>query len=626
MAQLTSLYKSLPARALLCRDCLWARTLKSAFPQRRWVGTKFMAKLVAADEDWRHMAQEISQGRRTHIFDEFEERGFVKDVVGTRQHIKETMRRKRIGAYCGVDPTAPSLHLGHLVAFMPIFWMYLHGFGSFILIGGSTAKIGDPTGRTESRPEIRSAQLVQNLASIQYQLKAVWEHVEENGRRFGFKRDWAWRRGVINNNAWWNKLPMLDVLKRLGSQVRLGPMLGRDNVKKRIDDGTGMSFAEFSYPLMQAWDWYELFKQRTVQLQIGGSDQYGNILTGAQAVKYCIENEPDPAKKLPHGEFDQPIGFTVPLLTDSAGTKFGKSAGNAIWLDPFKTSPFDMYGYLVRRPDDDVERLLKLLTFFPLSDIAKFMEEHKTNPPKRVAQHLLAYEVTALVHGTQVAQRTQAEHRTRYGGNKDIPLNTGQIEQSNEQYQAVQGHPTTIDNRPRIDQKLPYSIVEMSLARIVFAAGLATSVSDADRTIKNGGIYIGGAPGQKGHVNKGMNPEQLMFTPVTTWPNAANRNFLIDDKILLLRKGKHNLRCIELISDDEWAKSGKEYPGQPFTGAFRKAMSKVRHMVEEARMKKANEGGMISPEDVVDVSQLPAPTQAVTHLAAGAGCRSSMVC
>lgn len=519
------------------------------------------------------------------------------------------MRRKRVGVYCGVDPTGSSLHLGHLIAFMPVFWMYLHGYGAFILIGGSTAKIGDPTGRTSSRPQMSSATLVQNLTAINHQLKALWAHVEAAGRTLGFEKDWAWRRGVINNNAWWNSLPMLGVMKQMGSSVRIGPMLGRDNVKKRIDSGSGMSFAEFSYPLMQAWDWYELLKQRGVQMQVGGSDQYGNILTGAQCVKHCIDNEPNPDEKLPTGTYNQLLGFTVPLLTDSAGNKFGKSAGNAIWLDPFQTTPFDMYGYLVRRPDDDVERLLKLLTFHPVSAIDKIMEEHRADPPRRVAQHELAYQVTWLAHGSNVAKQTQLEHRARYGNkNKTISLATQETADPMDQYKTPTDKPITVDNRPRPDLKLPIHIVDKSLARIVYAAGLAVSLSDANRIVKAGGIYIGGAPGQKGRDNRGMIPEQLMYTPATTWDPQFNKKYLIDGKILLLRKGKHNVRCIELVSETEWAESGLKYPGQPYTGAFRRAMANYNHLVKLARQKKIQQGGELAPSDQIDVSKVPVPS------------------
>lgn len=513
------------------------------------------------------------------------------------------MRVKRISAYAGVDPTAPSLHLGHLTAFMPLFWMYLHGYGGFTLIGGSTAKVGDPTGRTESRPQLSAAELTQNLASIHYQLKTIWANVENMGRRFGWVRDWAWKRGIINNNAWWNKQPMLEVMRRLGSEIRVGPMLGRDNVKTRLQS-SGMSFSEFAYPLMQGWDWYELFKQRGISWQIGGSDQYGNILTGTECVKHCVKNEPDPSLQLPAGIHDQPMGFTVPLLTDSSGAKFGKSAGNALWLDPFRTTPYDLYGYLVRRADDEVGRLLRLYTFHSLDQINAVMEEHKQDPPKRVAQHLLAHELLWLVHGKVVADEAQAQHQSVYGATlSPVGASTGPsgpVPQDFEQYQTIPNQPVHANNRPRIDMKLPRHILENSLARIVYASGLSTSISDADRSIKGGGVYIGGRPGSAIKDQSGPVAGQLQFTPMKTWNAEENKKFLIDDKLLLIRKGKHNLRCIELISDEEWEKSGLEYPGQPRTGAFRKAMAKLNEGIKDAR-KLRDESGALAEEEKVDL-------------------------
>ncbi len=155
-------------------------------------------------------------------------------------------------------------------------------------------------------------------------------------------------------------------------------------VKRRLDEGSGMSFAEFTYPLMQAWDWWQLYRSQDIQMQIGGSDQYGNLVLGANAVRVIRESEPDPNLKLPSGLVHDPVGFTVPLLTDSSGAKFGKSAGNAMWLDKYMTNTFDLYGYFVRRPDDEVERLLKLFTFLPLADIQELMRNK--GPTRRSEQ------------------------------------------------------------------------------------------------------------------------------------------------------------------------------------------------------------------------------------------------
>lgn len=485
------------------------------------------------------------------------------------------MLNERIGAYVGVDPTAPSLHLGHLMVLMPLFWLYIHGYGAVSLIGGSTAKIGDPSGKTKDRPTIAPAQLVQNLTAIHYQLSNLWSSVlRVSSPHTGFKHEWAWSRGIINNNAWWNKMPMLDVLRSLGSEVRIGQLLTRDNVKTRLQDGHGMSFSEFTYPLMQGWDWWELYRQRGVRLQIGGSDQYSNIAMGAQCVRHCLKHAPKHDVQPPAVDM---YGLTVPLLTTSSGAKFGKSEGNAVWLDPFRTSPFDLYGYLVRRSDDEVEGLLKQLTFLPRSEIAKLMEQHKNDPPKRIAHHTLAFNVVDFIHGTPKAKEAQTQHRQMYGyqPSAEPSTSTGHEPQSTEQYQLSTTNQTF---RPRVDMRLPRSLLDQALPAIVCAAELAGSRSDADRLIKAGGLYIGGEPGQKPAQQQGMDTSRLTWTPLRTWAVEYTNMYLIEGTIMLLRKGKHNVRCVEFISDEEFAKEGLTYRGQRGTGRTRRALEVVREL------------------------------------------------
>jgi tyrosyl-tRNA synthetase len=375
-----------------------------------------------------------------------------------------------------------------------------------------------------------------------------------------------------------------------------------------MEQGKGMSFAEFSYPLMQAWDWWHMWNTLDVQMQIGGSDQYGNIVTGVDAVKVIRDSEGQESDKKPaETPLDDPIGFTVPLLTDGSGAKFGKSAGNAIWLDPIQTSPFDLYAYLIGRPDDDVERLLKLFTFIPLPEIREIMTKQNQEPSKRIAHHHLAYEVTRLVHGREVAAVTQHEHRAMFGGDVDtIPpgdtkfISLGEKGTRNKEdgeYAAVEGHPTVPNNAPRVDMQLPESLIMgMSIARILYAAGLATSTSDAQRVVVRKGAYVGGAPGQKARENKGMSEHQLQFTPVTAWFPEDTRRFLIDGKILILRKGKHNLRVIEMVSDEEWKNSKRTYPGEPFTGAVRQMKQKLKEAKEALRAKKEDAAAAIAEE------------------------------
>jgi tyrosyl-tRNA synthetase len=279
-----------------------------------------------------------------------------------RDELENLLTSKRVGAYCGVDPTASSLHVGHIVPFMVLFWMYLHGFQAVTLLGGGTVKLGDPTGRTTARSKLENRERKTNIALMHIQLKSIWAHVETLGSKHGYKRDKTWKRALLNNSVWLNKLPAIDIFSELGPAFRMGALMSRDSwaspfviagcgsmltmpsVKTRMESGDGMSFAEFSYPIVQAWDWWHMYSSIGVQLQIGGADQYGNIISGIDGVKHMAKNHPHQDIRVPDEAEDwEPMGLTVPLLTTSSGEKFGKSAGNAVWLSQEMTSAFDLY-------------------------------------------------------------------------------------------------------------------------------------------------------------------------------------------------------------------------------------------------------------------------------------------
>jgi tyrosyl-tRNA synthetase len=349
-----------------------------------------------------------------------------------------------------------------------------------------------------------------------------------------------------------------------------------------MTEGDGMSFAEFTYPLLQGWDFWHLYNKLGVQMQVGGSDQFGNIVTGVETVKTVRASEEAPHLKMPETWSDDPVGFTVPLLTDSAGVKFGKSAGNAIWLDPFMTSAFDLYGYFVRRPDNDVEKLLKLFTFLPLPDIQKLMGQHRLDPRKRLAQHTLAFEVLSLIHGADVAIREQQQHQFMYSKSTGAPsLATGEA-----QYTPIEGHPTTLNNAPKPEIQLPESLIMGGkIAKIIHAAGLASSTSEANRLCQQQGAYVAAAPGKD---MRGLAPGSLDWTPVKTWFPEDTQNFLIDGRILILRKGKHFVRIIEMVSDVEWRASKQTYPGEPGTGKVHMMLKTVKEEAEAEGLKLTN--------------------------------------
>lgn len=328
-----------------------------------------------------------------------------------------------------------------------------------------------------------------------------------------------------------------------------------------MDKGDGMSFAEFTYPLLQGWDWWQMYQDRAVQVQIGGSDQYGNIIAGIDAVKYIAQSQPTASDSQPWLDSEgrlkderTPMGLTVPLLTTASGEKFGKSAGNAVWLDRTLTSSFDLYGvrkpalsiisqlltifqFLLRSSDEDVERYLKLFTFVPLSNIATIMQEHKADPGKRKAQHLLAGEVLELVHGPEEASKTRAEHQSmRAPTLNSLSKPAGSSGEStaggDQSAQRIQLGLSQVHNVP--------------FARILFHAGLVGTKSEGARTIAKGGAYVA-VPAGSSKTTSG-DGEGLDFVPITS-DRPADAQSLVMDGLLILRLGKWKVRVIEVVED-----------------------------------------------------------------------------
>ncbi|GAB1204379.1 hypothetical protein APSETT445_003032 [Aspergillus pseudonomiae] len=516
-----------------------------------------------AEKEWAEFAEEIKAGKRKNFAQHLEERGLLHDVVGERELLHKVFTEKRAGMYAGVDPTAPSLHVGHMLPFMVLAWGYL---------GGATSRVGDPTGRLKGREQVHSSVRKANMASMHMQLKKLGASIEQYGKRHGYEKKWAWKRSLVNNNTWWNKVPFIEVLRDLGAHMRLGPMLGRETVKNRLSKGDGMSFSEFSYPLLQAWDWWVLFKNG-VQVQVGGTDQYGNILFGMDSVKAiskntAMEQERDPLEN----DIDNPIGLTTPLLTAPNGEKFGKSAGNAIWLDKDMTSTFELYQFFVRTPDDVVERYLKMFTFLPLPEIAKLMEEQNNDPSKRVAQHALAAEFVELIHGKEEADAVALQHRqlfrSRSSTAEPTPLQkkssppashaqsptSGFINpQSGNQY-APQ---TNFANMPSIQVTLPESLVYgQNFHKILWSAGLVASKGEGHRIVTNKGAYVGSRPGNSGPMS-----DDLAFTPILTWPAEKTKDFIVDGNILFLKLGKWKFKTVKIVSDEEFKRLGLTAPG-----------------------------------------------------------------
>jgi tyrosyl-tRNA synthetase len=349
-----------------------------------------------------------------------------------------------------------------------------------------------------------------------------------------------------------------------------------------MKSGDGMSYAEFTYPILQAWDWWHMFNTKGISMQIGGADQYGNIIAGQEAVKYITANHPDPKVRNDHvGKV--PMGFTVPLLTTAAGAKFGKSAGNAVWLDKELTSCYDLYGFFLRQADADMPRFLRFFTFMPIAEIDALVEEHNRQPHLRLAQHKLASEFLELVHGPEEMKIAAEQHRMIHGEPLTIQslLEPANVDPKNAHI--------TMNSAPIKRMKLPESVIlNKSIGRIAHAAGLATSASEGHRLAEKGGLYIGATPGQK----KAMNDAELKFTPIRNWYVEDSRKFLIENKLLILRKGKNLVKIVEVVSDEEWKESGETYPGEALAAPDRTQASEAikNKPVEEIEEERSQSG------------------------------------
>ncbi|XP_064643746.1 tyrosine--tRNA ligase, mitochondrial-like [Lineus longissimus] len=291
--------------------------------------------------------------------------------------------------YAGFDPTSDSLHIGNLLVIMSLIHCQRAGHTPLALVGGATAMIGDPSGKTKDRRAMNIDELAENSSGIQSTLQRIFKH----------HSDIMWRKDlpapvVLNNAEWYSSTNVIEFLSNVGRNFRMGDMLRKDSVKSRLDTAEGMSLTEFTYQVFQANDWLHLYNNYKCKIQIGGNDQLGNITAGYELIKR-VKNE-------------SVFGLTVPLIVTSSGEKFGKTAGNAIWLDRSKTSIFDFYQYFINTPDSDVAARLKSFTFLPENEIKDVLDRHKKSPESRIAQKKLAEQVTILVHsdeGLQSAKR-----------------------------------------------------------------------------------------------------------------------------------------------------------------------------------------------------------------------------
>ena len=384
-----------------------------------------------------------------NIIDDLMWRGAINQMTD-EEGLRQLTQEKAVSLYCGVDPTGDSMHIGHLIPFMILRRFQLAGHRPVIVIGGATGSIGDPSGRTSERVLQTKEQVQHNVEKLTAQMKRLFLTSQEDQEAVR----------LVNNYDWTKELSLLDFLRDYGKHFNLNTMLAKDVVASRLE--VGISFTEFSYQILQSIDFLQLFRKEDVQMQIGGADQWGNITAGLELIRKV------------EGAEARAYGLTIPLMLKSDGTKFGKSAGGAVWLDPEKTTPYEFYQFWLNQDDRDVIKYIKYFTFLEKEEIEALEVSVQEEPHKRQAQKRLAEEVTRFVHGEAALQDALKITNALFTGDVQ-QLNADEIEQG-------------FKNMPTFESEK----VEQNLATWLVDLGIEPSRRQSREDIQNGAISING--------------------------------------------------------------------------------------------------------------------------------------
>jgi tyrosyl-tRNA synthetase len=410
------------------------------------------------------------------LIEELSARDFLQDAT---PGLADRLKQGAIVGYVGFDPTADSLHVGNLVPVMALGWLQRTGGTPIVLVGGGTGMVGDPSGKRSERPVLSLEQIDHNVACQRRQLERFLRFEGPNAAR------------VVNNADWLRPLGLMEFLRDAGRHFTVNYMLAKDSVQNRME--TGISYTEFTYMLIQAYDFWHLWKTQRCELQMGGSDQWGNITAGTELIS--------------RKEGASAHGLVLPLLTTAAGAKFGKSEEGAVYLDPRKTSPYRFFQFWLNSDDRDVERWLRYFTFFPVEEIAAVMAEHAKDPGKRVAQRRLAEEMTNRIHGEDVTIGVVEASRLLFGGT-DLRAATPAVFE-------VLSHEIPTARLARAE------LESTTAADALVRAGLATSKGDARRGVQGKGFSLNGAP-------------------IDAADRAMSAADLLAGRYVMLQKGKRN--------------------------------------------------------------------------------------
>ncbi len=412
---------------------------------------------------------------------DLDQRGMVQDTTD-RGSLEDLLSTESITLYHGIDPSAPSLHIGNFIGVLMLRRFQEAGHKPIVLVGGSTGMIGDPGGRSEERNLLDEETLARNLAGIRKQLEALVD---------------LERAELVNNYEWTKSVNILDFLRDVGKNATVNQMVAKDSVRTRMEGKHGISYTEFSYMLLQAFDFWWLHNEYNCQLQIGGSDQWGNIAQGVDLIRRRNGNAVH--------------GLTWPLITRSDGQKYGKSVDGAIWLDPEMTLPYEFHQYWLSVDDRDVQRFLMQLTLLNLKEIEEIVIEHQKAPDKRHGQQRIADEVTALVHGTEAVDQAKLAATALFG--------SGELNE--EMLAALEGI------IPKTSVKRAVFTRDETLIDLLVDSGLTASKSEARRLLKQGGVSVNREKRSSGDLDM---------------------DALIGGRFLLLQKGKKQRNLV--ILDD----------------------------------------------------------------------------
>lgn len=431
----------------------------------------------------------IRVSEQGNIFDEFQWRGLLFDATA---ELKEVLLTERVTAYIGFDPTASSLHVGSLLPIMGLARLQRFGHTPIALVGGGTGLIGDPSGKTAERQLLNREQVEINLNGIRSQL-AQFLDFDRTGNP----------AQIVNNLDWLGELHLIDFLRDVGKYFTVNYMLSKESVKRRIQSDDGISYTEFTYMMLQAYDFLALYRLNGTSLQMGGSDQWGNILAGTDLIRKADSGKAH--------------GLVFPLVTNSAGTKFGKTESGTVWLDPERTSPYRFYQFWMNTDDRDVIDYLKYFTWLTREEIAEFERSVAEDPGSRAAQKELARLVTAMVHGEDAFEKALVASKVLFGG----ALGSLSVSDLKDIFEDV---PSTSLSREAFEG------AGLGVLNLCTETGITASNGEARRLIRQGGLFI--------------NSDQIDDENAVIMPSN-----LIENQLLILRKGKKNYHLVQVSSE-----------------------------------------------------------------------------